>query len=64
MRRSSAFIVRLAVFATASFIVACSALPTSPSARAPKVGVSRDGEACDSTVVTDGTCVDGYIIPW
>ena len=66
MRRPSPFVVRLAVFTAASFAVACSALPTAPAVRNPHLVVSRDGdpEPCDSTVVTDGTCVDGWIIPW
>lgn len=66
MRRLSSAVVRLAVFAAASLALACSALPTAPAVRNPHVVVSRDGDpvACDSTVVTDGTCVDGWIIPW
>ena len=65
MHGRSIFVVRLAVLVAAAFIAGCSAMPTSPSVvKKPHVDVFRDGEPCDSTVVTDGTCVDGYIIPW
>lgn len=66
MRRPSSFVVRLAIFAVASLALACGALPTAPAVTNPHVVANRDGGSvpCDSTVVTDGSCVGGWIIPW
>jgi hypothetical protein len=46
-------------------LLACVAAPTGPSAALHAKSPSRDEAPvpCDPAVVTDGTCVNGYIIP-
>lgn len=58
---------RLAVFAGVLLVVACSAAPTAPAPAPQKTQLTLEHhtrEACDSTIVTDGTCRGGWIIPW
>lgn len=67
MLRSLARFKKLAAFAGVLFVVACSTAPTAPVAAPHKAKLTLDGnglEPCDSTVVTDGTCRGGWIIPW
>lgn len=60
-------LTQVAAFAGIVLLAACSA-PTAPVAPArQKTQLSLDGNVpipCDSTVVTDGTCRGGWIIPW
>lgn len=63
MDRPTRRIVQLAAFALSVFVIGCAGAPTAPAA-AKKTGLSLNGTPCDSTVVTDGTCRGGYIIPW
>lgn len=65
MNRHISRIVQLAAFAMTVIVIGCAGAPTGPDA-ARKTRLSLDGDPtpCDSTVVTDGTCRGGYIIPW
>ena len=61
--RLSLFAVVVAGLATS----ACAGNPLAPdrvSAVAKRPEVHADKVPCDSTVVVDGTCRGGYIIPW
>ena len=53
------------VLLTVAVAAACSAPPTSPFVL-KRTAVNLDGDPvpCDSTVITDGTCRGGYIIPY
>jgi hypothetical protein len=58
-------IVGLALFVAAVAVTACTAAPTGPSAARllPGTAPARDLIPCDSTIITDGTCKGGFIIP-
>jgi hypothetical protein len=46
---------------------ACAGSPLAPdglNASAKRPTVNADLVPCDSTIVVDGTCRGGYIIPW
>jgi hypothetical protein len=46
-------------------LAACVSSPTGPEVRL-RPGLFFDGDPvpCDSTIITDGSCRGGYIIPW
>jgi hypothetical protein len=57
---------RLTLFTVALLIAACAVAPTSPLA-AGKMSLNRDEGPvpCDSTtIIPNGQCVNGYIVPW
>jgi hypothetical protein len=63
-------LARLSMFcAVAAALVtsACAGSPFAPertNALAKRPNVHADLVPCDSTIVVDGTCRAGYIIPW
>jgi hypothetical protein len=58
------------MFSMIAAVIAASACAGNPLAPEPVNGVAKrpglhaDLVPCDSTVVVDGTCRGGYIIPW
>lgn len=57
----------VAALATIAVVAAgaCAASPTEPGVRI-RPGLFLDGDPipCDSTIITDGTCRNGFIVPW
>lgn len=62
MRSSTRTLLPALVLAVAA-LTACAKSPTEPELRL-KTGLFLDGVPCDSTIVTDGSCRGGWIIPW
>jgi hypothetical protein len=46
-------------------LAACAGAPTEPTPKLkPAILLDGDPVPCDSTIITDGSCRSGYIVPW